>query len=282
LDGQAGKQGFNREMDMRIGGIVLAAALTMATSVSTAQEYGANLIKEGTITTGTSGSAPPFSMTTADGTLEGFDIDVMTAVGEALGLEVEFKQLDFAGLLPGLSAGRFDVISSGVTRTPERLASEDFFLLSPYIVNGVAITRRADDDSISGWDSVCGKIMGSVRGGTFQTLAQQNLPDGCITESREYPGSTELFLDLTNRRIDFAAHDFLGPNYLLNTGRLSDVVVLDDLLGIITQSVAVATANEPLAEAIDGLFATWRDDGTLQALADDWFGASIDWSAAQQ
>ena len=31
---------------------------------------------------------------------------------------------------------------SGVTRTPERLASQDFFLLSPYIVNGAAITRN--------------------------------------------------------------------------------------------------------------------------------------------
>ncbi len=169
-----------------------------------------------------------------------------------------------------------------MTRTPERLASEDFFLLSPYIVNGVAITRRADDDIITGWDTVCGKTMGAVRGGTFQTLAQQKLEAGCITESREYPGATELFLDLANRRIDFAAHDFLGPNYLLKTGRLSDADVLDDLLATITQSVAIAPSNEPLADAIDGLFATWREDGTLETMAENWFGASIDWSKAQE
>src|SRR5688572_886343 len=120
-----------------------------------------------------------------------------------------------SGLLPGLSAGRFDVIASGVTRTPERLASTDFFLLSPYIVNGLAITRRADDEEITGWETVCGRTMGAVRGGTFQTLAQQRLPEGCVTEQREYPSSTELFLDLANRRIDFAAHDFLGPSYLI-------------------------------------------------------------------
>ncbi len=265
-----------------IGRILFSAALAMAATLADAQDYTDNLIDAGIITVGTSGSAPPFSMTTADGTLEGFDIDVMTAVGEALHLEVQFEQLDFAGLLPGLSAGRFDVISSGVTRTPERLASTDFFLLSPYIVNGVAITRRADENTITGWDSVCGKTMGAVRGGTFQTLAQQNLEEGCITESREYPGATELFLDLANRRIDFAAHDFLGPNYLLKTGRLSDAVVLDDLLATITQSVAVTPANEPLADAIDGLFATWREDGTLETLARSWFGASIDWSKAQE
>jgi ABC-type amino acid transport substrate-binding protein len=257
------------------------AVLVLAAGGAAAQDYRENLVTAGTLTVGTSGSAPPFSMTTATGELEGFDVDVMRAVGEALGLEVSFAQLDFAGLLPGLTAGRFDVIASGVTRTPERLASTDFFLLSPYIVNGLAITRRAEDADITGWATVCGKTMGAVRGGTFQTLAQRNLPEGCVAEQREYPGSTELFLDLANQRIDFAAHDFLGPNYLLKTGGLTDAVVLDDLLATVTQSVAVSADNKPLADAIDALFATWREDGTLRSLAEKWFGASIDWSAIE-
>ena len=49
------------------------------------------------------------------------------------------------------------VIASGLTRTPERLASKDFILLSPYIVNGAAITRRADEPEITGWATVCGE-----------------------------------------------------------------------------------------------------------------------------
>jgi ABC-type amino acid transport substrate-binding protein len=261
--------------------LAASAVFVLVASDAAAQDYRENLVTADTLTVGTSGSAPPFSMTTATGELEGFDIDVMRAVGEALELEVDFEQLDFAGLLPGLAAGRFDVIASGVTRTPERLASTDFFLLSPYIVNGLAITRRADDEEITGWETVCGRTMGAVRGGTFQTLAQQQLAEDCVTEQREYPGSTELFLDLANRRIDFAAHDFLGPNYLIKTGGLSDAVVLDDLLATITQSVAVSANNKPLADAIDGLFAGWREDGSLRSLAEKWFGASIDWSAIE-
>ena len=38
--------------------------------------------------------------------------------------------------------------------------------------------------------------MGAVRGGTFQKIAMEKLPAGCVTATREYPGSTELFLDL--------------------------------------------------------------------------------------
>ncbi|WDR04642.1 ABC transporter substrate-binding protein [Devosia rhodophyticola] len=269
---------------MKFTKIVTSAivAVSVLTAMPTmAQDFKAGLVSADTLTIGTSGSAPPFSMTGPTGELEGFDIDVATAIADALGVEVKFEQLDFAGLLPGLASGQFDIIASGVTRTPERLASTDFFLLSPYIVNGVAVTRREDSADITGWETVCGKVMGSVRGGTFQKVAMENLPADCVTETREYPGATELFLDLANRRIDFAAHDFLGPNYLVKSGKLNGVVVIDDLLATITQSVAVSAKNKPLADEIDSLFVTWRNDGTLQGLAEKWFGASIDWSAAE-
>ncbi|WP_432285027.1 transporter substrate-binding domain-containing protein [Aminobacter sp. BA135] len=267
---------------MRIARTALLALIAIfGVSAASAQDYKAALVAPDTITVGTSGSAPPFSMTNAAGELEGFDIDVVNLVAKQLGLTAKFEKLDFAGLLPGLTAGRFDLIASGVTRTPERLASKDFFLLSPYIVNGAAITRREADTDIASWKDVCGKTMGAVRGGAFQKVAKEKLPADCVTKTREYPGATELFLDLENRRIDFAAHDFLGPKYLAKSGKLTGTVTLDDLLSTITQSVAVSNKNKPLADAIDAQFETWRKDGTLQGLADKWFGASIDWSKAQ-
>lgn len=261
--------------------VAAIAVATFAVGPAAAQDFKAGLVNADTITVGTSGSAPPFSMTGPTGELEGFDIEVANKIAEALGVSVKLEQLDFAGLLPGLTSGQFDMIASGVTRTPERLASTDFFLLSPYIVNGVAVTRRTESADITGWDSVCGKMMGAVRGGSFQKIALEKLPAGCVTETREYPGATELFLDLANKRIDFAAHDFLGPNYLLKSGKVTDVAVVEDFLSTITQSVAVSAKNKPLADEIDALFATWREDGTLKALAEKWFGASIDWSAAE-
>lgn len=261
--------------------IVLALSAVTISFAAQAEDYKSALVAKDTLTVGTSGSAPPFSMVGATGELEGFDVDVANLVGKSLGLSVKFQKLDFSGLLPGLTAGRFDMIASGVTRTPERLASKDFFLLSPYIVNGAAITRRADDKTIAGWKDVCGKVMGAVRGGSFQKVALEKLPKDCVTQTKEYPGASELFLDLENRRIDFAAHDFLGPKYLVKSGKLNNAATLDDLLSTITQSVAVSNKNKPLADEIDKLFATWRADGTLKGLAEKWFGASIDWSKAQ-
>ena len=58
------------------------------------------------------------------------------------------------------------------------------------------------------------------------------------------------------------------------------MVVLDELLATITQSVAVSPRTSRSPRRSTRTFAGWRDDGTLQGLAEKWFGASIDWSAA--
>lgn len=238
------------------------------------------LNEPGTIIIGTTGTAPPFTMTDAQGVLDGYDIDVMTKIGAELGLELRFVQLEWAGLLPGLAAGRFDVVASGVARTPERLESADFKVLSPYIVNGVAITRRPGDDRITSWDDVCGMRMGGVRGAAQPRIALGLLPEGCITDTRDYPGWTEMLLDLRNRRIDFIAGDFLGPNYLALRGT-QGVEVLRDIRSVITQSIAVAPNRPNLAAAIETLLTQWREDGTLDAMITSRFGDRLDWSLVQ-
>jgi ABC-type amino acid transport substrate-binding protein len=261
---------------------LLAAAAGALAGLGTAeaQDLRGELLQPGTITIGTTGTAPPFTMTDARGQLAGYDIELMTRIARELGLQTRFVQLEWAGLLPGLAARRFDVVASGVARTPERLASADFRLLSPYIVNGVAITRRADDTRINGWGDVCGMRMGGVRGAAQPRIALSALPQGCVTETREYPGWTEMLLDLRNRRIDFIAGDFLGPNYL-TLQQNQGVRVLKDIRSVLTQSIAVAPGRPALAAAIDGLIARWRGDGTLDEMITRWFGDRLDWSLAQ-
>ena len=173
---------------MKFGKLIFTLVLLAGgISMSVAQDFKSKLVQPGVITVGTSGTVTPFSYSDASGKLEGFDIDVMNRVAAELGVPVRYVTLDFSGLLPGLTAGRFDVVASGVTRTPQRLASAEFRILSPYIVNGVAITRRAGDNRINSWRDVCGKRMGGVRGGVFQKIAMEKLPAGCVTEAARIP-----------------------------------------------------------------------------------------------
>jgi ABC-type amino acid transport substrate-binding protein len=257
-------------------GLFVFAQLVAAHAPSAAQDVRGELIKAGTLVVGTTGTAPPFTFTGTDGRLQGFDVELAGMLAQKFGLQTEFVQLEFAGLLPGLRAGRYDIVASGVTRTPERLSSPDFVLLQPYIVNGVAITRRANDNRITGWNNVCGLRMGGVRGAVQPRIAREKLPASCALEMREYPGWTEMVLDLVNNRVDFLAMDFLGPNFLARQAS-QPVTVLPDIIEVITQSIAVDRRKGTLAAAIDAELGRYRADGTLQRLTEKWFGASLSW-----
>ncbi len=243
-----------------------------------AADFEGELLKPDTIVIGTTGTAPPFTMTDTSGELVGYDIDVMKKVSEALGLTPEFVQLEWAGLLPGLAGKRFDVVASGVTRTAERLASDDFRILSPYTVNGVAIVRRKGDERVSGWDAVCGMRMGAVRGAIQPKMALEELGSDCVSNVMEYPGWTEMLLDLKNKRVDFIVGDFLGPSYLTKAD--ADVEVVPGVIRPNSQSLAVAAGKPNLADAMDALLTQYREDGTLDTLLETHFGTTVDWSMA--
>ncbi|WP_158498629.1 substrate-binding periplasmic protein [Martelella endophytica] len=259
--------------------VTSAIALAMATAgfATTAfADFKDELLKNDTIVVGTTGTAPPFTMINDTGDLDGYDVALMKKVAEDLGVNVEFRQLDWSGLLPGLVADRFDVVASGVTRTKDRLASDDLIMLSPYIINGVAITKLASNDEISGWDDVCGKTVGVVRGSAEINLIRDSLPEGCLGTVKEYPGWTEMSLDLKNHRIDWMGMDYLGPSYL--AAKDDSITVLSDVRSPKTQSLAVAPDDKELAEAIDALIAQYREDGTLNAMITEYFGQPVDFS----
>ena len=263
---------------MKVSHLLFALALFASGIAGTsAQDFKPKLMQAGVITVATSGTAPPFTMTDATGKLDGFDIDLMNRVAAELGVPVRFSQLDFAGLLPGLAAGRFDIVASGVLRTPQRIASTEFRILSPYVVNGLAITRRPGDNRINTWKDVCGMRMGGVRGGAFQRIAVEKLPAGCVTVIREYPGLAEMLIDLGNNRIDFMAHDFLGTHYAKAQSN-ANIETMNDILDTVTQSLAVSAKNPELGDAIEKLLVKWRADKSLDAMIKKRFGSVLDWS----
>jgi len=79
----------------------------------TAEAGGAN----GTLTVATEPAFPPFEFQADNGELQGFDIDLMNAIGETAGLEIQFESLPFDGIIPALQAGTVDAAISGMTIT---------------------------------------------------------------------------------------------------------------------------------------------------------------------
>lgn len=94
----------------------------------------------GKIIVGSDTAFPPFE-NVENGEVVGFDVDLMKAIGEKLGMTVEFKSYKFDALITGLQAGtEFDMVASAMTITDERKQSVDFS--DPYINSNQSLAVR--------------------------------------------------------------------------------------------------------------------------------------------
>ncbi len=89
----------------------------------------------------------------------GFDIDLMKAIAEKEGMEVEFVNVAWDALLAGIAQCQYDVAISSVSITDERKANMLFS--DPYYTVGQQIVVAADNTGITGVDSLKGKRVGA-------------------------------------------------------------------------------------------------------------------------
>ena len=113
--------------------VVLLAVLILTACGSSATN-GDNPVKaSGVLRVGTEGVYAPFSYhDEATGQLAGYDVDVARAVGDKLGVKVEFVETPWDSIFAALEANRFDVVANEVTITKERQGKYD--LSEPYSV----------------------------------------------------------------------------------------------------------------------------------------------------
>jgi ABC-type amino acid transport substrate-binding protein len=233
------------------------------------------LVEPGKLTFGTTGNAAPFTLMTDEGELTGYDVELCREIAKRLGLEPDPVVLEWAGILPGLSAGRFDIVCTGVGRTPERLSSGQFLFSDATIQDGSGTVVRAGDDRVQTWEDVCDLRLGGVRGAYYTGDVQEHLEEnfGCQAELVEYPGETELFLDLENERIDIAAMGHLvaairardNPNL-----ELSPLSVLNPT----TKGLPISNDSPMLLEVVNSLIAEFSESGQLEEWHQQWFGVS--------
>ena len=161
----------------------------------------AQVEKAGVITVGTEGTYRPFTYhENGSGELTGYDVEVMKAVGEELGVDVKFEETQWDAIFAGLDAGRFDAIANQVSITPERQADYDFS--TPYTVSPGVIVVNKGDDSISSFADLEGQDHRAVadqqlvragqeeRRRTSRTSRAGPRPSRCSSRAASTPPST--------------------------------------------------------------------------------------------
>lgn len=151
----------------------------------------------GTLRVGTDATFAPFEYE-ENGEYVGFDIDLMESMAAQMGYsDVEFVNTAFQGLIPGLTADKFDVIASAMYITDERKQSIDF--TDPYFAGGLCIMVQKDNTDITGPDSLSGKSVAVQVGTKSDTYLDENYPD---VEKVTVEQNSEMFLQLETGKVD--------------------------------------------------------------------------------
>jgi len=174
---------------------LLALAVLVVTSLATGCQSSSD-----TIVVATDATWPPMEYVDENKEIVGFDIDLMKAVAEEAGIEIEFKNVAWDGIFAGLAAGEYDAIISSVTITDERKEQYDFS--DPYINAGQIVVVQADSD-ITGQDALAGHVVGAQISTTGAFAIQEM--EG--VELKEYDEVGLAFEDLVAGRIDAVVCD---------------------------------------------------------------------------
>jgi polar amino acid transport system substrate-binding protein len=207
---------------------------------------------------------PPFEMVDESSKeIIGFDIDLLKAVAEKGGFEVEFINVGFDPLLAGISQCQYDAAISAITITEERAQTMGFS--DPYFEAGQVVTVRADNADIMGKDSLAGKTIGAQIG-TTGAIEVGNITGATL---KTYDDVGLAFQDLMNGQIDAVVADNpLALGYVgQNPDKLKTVgeVFTDENYGI-----AVCKTNTELLEKINKGLAAVKADGLVDQLIEKW------------
>lgn len=218
-----------------------------------------------TLTVATEPVFPPFEFQAPDGGLQGFDIDVVKAIGEAAGFQVKFQSIPFDGIIPALKAGTTDAAVSAMTITPERAKVISFS--RPYFKAGLAIAVAKNNDTVKTLDDLKGKAIAAQIGTTGAATAQK-IPGAQV---RTFDSAVLALQELSNGNVAAVINDAPVTQYAIKTGNLKDVRVVSQLLTEEYYGIPT-TLNSPNLELINRGLTTILDNGTYAQIYRKWFG----------
>lgn len=240
-----------------------------STSESTAGSIAVPAEFEGkTLKIATDAAYAPSEFVDTDGkTIVGFDVDLGKAIGEKLGLDVEFQNATFDGILAGVESGKFDMSMSSFTDTKEREEQVDFVT---YFSAGTSFFVNSDGGpDVQSLDDLCGLKVAVQKGTTQQedAEAQQKKCDEEI-DLQTYPDQNGANQALASGRAEVSFADSPVAAYQVKLSK-GDFKLVGEAYGAAPYGIALPKGSPlaaPIQKALEALIA----DGTYEEILKEW------------
>jgi polar amino acid transport system substrate-binding protein len=233
-------------------------------STSTGAGGDLGLLQDGQLLVGSDIPFPPFEQGQAPD-YTGFDIDLVNKIGENLGLEVKYQDTSFDTIFRDEAQGKFDMVASASTITPERENTVDFS--DPYYEAQQSLLVP-DGSDIASVEDLSGKTVGAQDGTTGEDYANDNTDAASV---RGFPEGPDAINALNAGQVDAVIIDQPVAQDAIKKGQTgfseAAVIPTGELYGF-----AFAPDNDALREAVNEQLKKLKDDGTLDDLYKQWFG----------
>ncbi len=217
---------------------------------------------------GTEPTFPPFEMVDENNEIIGFDIELIKAIAEDQGFEVEIQSLGFDGLIAAVQSGNIDIIASGLSIDEERKKSIDFS--EPYIEAGLALAVQDNNDTINGVDDLEGKVVAVQIGTTGAGKADELLKEGIIKDIKHFNTVDVVMMELINGGVDAVIND-LPVTEAYMAQQPGKIKVVGDVLESDAYGFGVRKNNEELLNKINAGLKNVIESGKYDELLEKYF-----------
>lgn len=246
---------------------------TLEKDAAIADMLPADIKSSGVVRVASGVSFPPMEYFDTDNTtVLGFDADLGQALGEVLGVEFEFHNTNFDGIIGGLSAGRYDLGLTSMIDKAERQEEVDFV---DYLSSGVAfMVAKGNPEGLTEQLDLCGRTVAVEKSATGDIVADDISAD-CVAEGKEkidelpLPEQVATLQALSTGRADAVLALDLTLAYNVKQ-QPDDFEIPSEPFGLLPVGIPVPKGNPELRDAVAAALVKVQESGTYDELLAKW------------
>jgi len=244
--------------------LALATLFCALTLSFTGAAQAATVLKVASTPTGS-----PFTfLDTKTNSVEGVMVDIVKAVSEKAGFEVQIEAMPFASLIGSLTSNRVDLISAAMFITPTREKVVDFS--TPIYSYGEGVVVPASDTTAyTSFTEMKGKRVGAQVGTAFVEPLQKS---GLFSEVKLYETTADLMRDANAGRIDVGVLDYPIAAYAISQKHFPSLRLVSSYKATMPNNIGIAgrKGDTELMGKINTALAALKADGSIDAILKKW------------
>ncbi|MEI2387580.1 ABC transporter substrate-binding protein [Breoghania sp. JC706] len=231
--------------------------------------------KAGKIVIVTDAHYPPCQYFAADNeTIVGYEPDLWKAMTEKLGITYDVKSIDFAGLIPGVESGRYDMAAECISDNAER--QERVTFIDDAYASGAVFTLETNKTITSDPDSLCGLTVAIQQGFDFVNVVNDVMTPHCTSKGlkpitvNQYPSGDATLLALYSHRVDFVLNDIAASEEIRKRAPEPIRIVENPYMPKYYNGMVVKKDNEALANALLAALKAVHEEGVYDKIMAKW------------